>query len=129
MLTAAALLIREGYPPEPVLTDLYLSGAFSRILEQASEHGLMHALKLGSLASQYGTLSRFERFNELKMERLMEMALEEIRGGKFSQEWSKEYAADYPRLKQLMKNRENMELWELEQQTLELLGRDSGEEP
>jgi ketol-acid reductoisomerase len=83
-----------------------------------------NALKLQSLTAQYGALSRHERFSDLKMERLMEVSLEEIRSGKFAQEWAREFNADYPRLRALLKAREKMDMWELEQQTIEALRRD-----
>ncbi len=123
VITAAQLLIRMGYPPEAVFTELYISGETSDYLKAAAQHGLMNALKLNSLPAQYGVLSRYERFNDSRLERLMEITLEEIRGGKFAGEWSKEFAADYPRLRQLLRERERMDLWELEQQTLDLMGR------
>lgn len=104
-----------------MFTELYLSGETSDYLRQAAYHGLMKALDLQGLPAQYGTLSRYERFNNAQFQRLMEITLEEIRSGKFAQEWAKEFGADYPRLRQLLKSRSNMEMWELEQQTIELL--------
>lgn len=121
VIISAQLLMRAGYPPEAVFTELYLSGETSDFLRQAASQGIMGALKLNSLTAQYGTLSRYDRFNDLKLERLMEQTLEEIRNGKFAQEWAKEFSADYPRLRQLLKLREGLDMWELEQQTLELL--------
>lgn len=126
VIIAAQLLMDAGYPPEAVFTELYLSGETSDFLKQAASQGILGALKLNSLTAQYGTLSRYDRFNDLKLERLMEQTLEEIRNGRFAQEWSKEFSADYPRLRQLLKHRESLDLWELEQQTLELLRPDNG---
>lgn len=123
LLTAANLLIRMGYPPEAVLSELYISEEFSDYINQAAQAGLLHALRLTAITAQYGTLSRQERFNELKLERLMEITLDEIRSGDFAQEWAKEYADGYPRLLKLQKALEKRELWELEQQTLDLLRR------
>jgi ketol-acid reductoisomerase len=121
VMTAAEMLMRIGYPPEAVFTELYLSGATADYLKQAATSGLMGALQNHALTAQYGALSRFERFNDLKVERLMEITLDEIRSGKFAQEWSREYDADYPRLRTLLQKRLSMELWEMEQQTIELL--------
>jgi ketol-acid reductoisomerase len=121
--TAANLLIHMGYPPEAVFADLYISGEFTDYLNRAAYFGLLPTLRLTSLVSQYGATSRQERFNDLKMERLMEITLEEIRSGDFAQEWSKEYADGYPRLKKLLKAQENMEMWEMEQQALDFLRR------
>ncbi len=121
VITAAQLLMEHGYPPEAVFTELYLSGETSDYLKQATYDGLMKALELQGLPAQYGTLSRYERFSSPQFQRLMEITLEEIRSGKFAQEWAKEFSADYPRLRSLLKSRKNMEMWELEQQTLDML--------
>lgn len=121
LITSAQLLLRLGYPPEAAITDLYLSGEFTDYMDRVAQLGFMQTLNLMPLTSQYSILSRYERFEESKLERLMEITLEEIRSGKFAQEWAKERTNGYPRLKKLLKNRESMELWELEQQTLDLL--------
>ncbi|MDX2136693.1 MAG: NAD(P)-binding domain-containing protein [Chloroflexota bacterium] len=123
IIKAADVLIRTGYPSDAVFTELYLSGESSDYLHAAARHGLLQALKSSSLTSQYGTLSRSQRIDDLKLERIMESTLDEIRSGRFAREWAREYAADYPRLKQLMKQREQLDLWELEQQTLDMLRR------
>ncbi|PJF26248.1 MAG: hypothetical protein CUN53_08665 [Phototrophicales bacterium] len=121
IIAAARLLIDKGYPPEAVFTELYISGETSDYLRHAAQFGLMAALRLQSLPAQYGVLSRYERFKDIKLDRLLEIALEDIREGKFAQEWAKEFTADYPRLRALMKQRESMDIWEFEQQTVELL--------
>ncbi|PJF21466.1 MAG: hypothetical protein CUN56_10975 [Phototrophicales bacterium] len=118
--TAARLLMSEGYPVEAVLTDLYLSGKFTDYIHQAARSGLMHALSLSGQTGQYGTLSRMERFNELKLERLMEVTLEDIRNGNFAREWSREQANGKPRLNKLLKQHQSQDLWDLEQQVLEM---------
>ena len=128
IITAADVLIRAGYSPEAVFTELYLSGESGDQLGQAARHGLLNALKLASLPAQYGTLSRAERIDDLKLERIMEATLAEIRTGGFAQEWAREYAAGYPRLRQLLKQREALDMWELEQQTLEMLRANDREE-
>lgn len=119
MLTAADLLMNQGYPTEAVLTDLYLSGKFQSYMGRMLDHGLLHALEQTPLTEQYGVFTRMDRFNDLKMERLMEVALEEIRSGQFAQEWAEEYADGYPRLEKLRRRQRELELRELEQQTLE----------
>lgn len=121
MTTAAELLLQRGYPPEAAMMELYIAGELRDYLERASDSGLLHALRLSSLTGQFGIFSRIERFNELKLERLMEITLDEIRDGEFSKEWAREYEEGYPRLRKLLKKQENMDLWELEQQTIELL--------
>ncbi len=115
---AARVLIERGYPPEAVLTELYLSGETSDYLRLAASRGIMGALSLQGLTAQYGLLTRLDRFNDLKLERQMEQTLSDVRDGKFAQEWAREYNGDYPRLRQLLKQRQSMDLWNLEQQTL-----------
>ena len=123
MVTAANMLIEQGYPPEAVLADLYLSGEFVDYLERVGKEGLMNAMHDTAPHTQYGLLSRIDRFNELKLERLMEITLQQIRDGTFAREWAKEYEDGYPRMKRLAKLRERLEIWELEKQTIELLRR------
>lgn len=122
ILTAANLLMRQGYPPEALFSQLYLSGEFGDYLRRAEQTGLMPALALNPLTAQYGTLNRMDRFDDLKLERLMEITLREIRDGAFSREWRSEYSDGYPRLRKLMKQHSDLDLWELERQTLEMLG-------
>lgn len=124
MITAAQLLIDRGYPPEAVLADLYLSGEFKDYLERAGKHGLLEAIRFTAPHTQYGLLSRMDRFNDLKMERLMEVTLEQIKDGSFAKEWAKEYESGYARLNRLYKEKRQMELWDLEQQTIEMLDHD-----
>lgn len=121
MTTAAQLLIERGYPAEAVLADLYLSGEFTDYLDRVGRHGLLEAMKATAPHTQYGLLTRLERFNDLKMERLMEVTLDQIKDGTFSKEWAKEAANGYPRLNKLYEARRRMDLWELEQQTIEML--------
>lgn len=121
MSNAAQLLIERGYPPAAVFTELYLSGEFRDYLDHVGQTGLSAVSKLASLTSQYGTLSRMERFNDLKFQRLMEITLDEIRSGAFAQEWSKEYQDGYHRLKKLSKAQRSRDFWEQEQQALDML--------
>lgn len=123
MTTAAHVLLSKGYPPEAAIMDLYISGEFNDYLQRAAQSGMLHALRLFSLTGQFGIFSRLERFNDLKLERLMEITLDEIRNGDFSQEWAREYADGYPRLRKLVRQQESMDLWEMEQQTIEMMRR------
>ncbi len=125
LTTAANLLLSRGYPPEAVFTELYLSGELAFYLKQASQYGLLNTLNLAPRINQYGTTSRIDRFDELKLQRLMEDTLKDIHSGEFAREWTKEVNDNYRRLRAFLKLQENLELWELEQQTLELLGRDT----
>ncbi len=126
LFAAADLLVKEGYPPDAALLDLYISGELSYTLQKAAEIGMMETLKQHSLTGQYGMLSRADRFQEPKLRRQMEIVLDEIRTGKFAQEWAAEFAKGYPRLEALHRKRNQMSLWELEQQVLALLRQPPG---
>lgn len=128
LTTAANLLLSRGYPPEAVFTELYLSGELAFYLKTASERGLLQTLNLTPRINQYGTTSRIDRFDELKLQRIMEETLKEIHSGDFAREWTKEAGDNYRRLRNFLKLQENLELWELEQQTLDMLGR-GGDNP
>ncbi|MDW8300796.1 MAG: hypothetical protein RML95_15795 [Anaerolineae bacterium] len=123
LVAAAELLIREGYPPEASLLELYLSGELARLLSESAQHGLSGALERMAQTAQYGVLSRLERFTDVKLSRLLENALDEIRQGKFAQEWLSEYANGAPRLAALRAKRATLALWRHETRTRQM--RDS----
>jgi len=116
LLTTADLLIQNGYPPEAALLDLYLSGELGYALGTAAESGVGGMMSLHALTGQYGMLSRIDRFADPKLRRQLEIVLDDIRSGKFAQEWAAEYAAGYPRLQSLKQRRDLLELGQQEQQ-------------
>jgi len=120
---AAHLLISRGFPPEAVLTELYLSGEFAAYLRHAEQHGLLSALRRSPPVAQFGILSRMERFNDLKLDRLLEVTLDEIHAGDFAREWARDHSDNYRRLNQLLKAYTDPDLLDWEQQALESLGR------
>ncbi len=124
LLTAAAeLLICEGYPPEASLLELYLSGELARLLGESAQHGLMGALARAPQIAQYGLLSRLERFTDTKLVHQLETTLNEVRAGKFKQEWSSEYMNGAPRLAALRAKRAALALWHHEERARQM--RDS----
>ncbi len=124
MRTAAALLLKEGYPPEAIFQDLYIGGKFPDFMRNIAQTGIQQTLNRTTLSTQYATYSRFDRFNEIKLERLMEITLDEIRNGDFAQEWNRENTDGHRRLDRLLKQHNDSELWDLEQQTLDYLEED-----
>ncbi len=124
LLTSAAdLLLARGYPPEAVFTELYLSGELSGYLQQVASSGLLNTLRTTPLTNQYGMASRLERFSDVKLERLMEATLKEIHSGEYAREWAREGQDGNRRLNAFYRAQDKLERWELEQQTLDLLGR------
>jgi ketol-acid reductoisomerase len=121
LLTAAQILIKEGYPPEAVLSELYLSGELGEFFTQAARQGLVQTLESMSLTGQYGLLSRTERFQESKTQYHMEAILDSIRSGAFASEWSSEFTDGYPRLKRLRDKLEETAVWQQEQIALQVM--------
>lgn len=119
---ATETLLREGYPPEAALTELYLSGELGLLLSQAATIGFRSAIRNMSPTARYGLLARTRDFEETKMRRTMEKVLEGIRDGQFAREWTAEYTDGYPRSSQLQAQYEDSDLWEYEQDTLDILG-------
>jgi ketol-acid reductoisomerase len=124
LYTAAEVLNREGFPPEAVAISLYLSGELGYIISQWAEIGVLPGLQMLSRTAEYGTLSRIERFREVKLNRQMETVLDSIRRGEFAQEWAAEYADGYPRLHALRRRLESAAIWQNEQAALGILRPD-----
>jgi ketol-acid reductoisomerase len=101
LTTAVNLLIDEGYPPEAVLLELYMSGELSYTLGKIAEMGLVDQSVLHSRTSQYGSMSRGLRFMVPELRAKMEQGLDEIRSGRFAEEWAAEQKAGYPTLEAL----------------------------
>jgi ketol-acid reductoisomerase len=121
LASAADLLVSEGYPPEAAIMSLYVSGELGNTLSRAAHIGMMGLLARYSLTRQYGVLSRLDRYQDTKLRRVMETALDEIRNGRFAQEWTNEYQNGYPRLDTLRTRRTTMSLWKLERQAIQLM--------
>jgi len=90
MMSAIELLVGAGYPPEAVLLELYLSGEFAYSLEKIRQVGMIRQMDFHSRTSQYGSITRGARYLELDAALKPKMAeiLDEIRSGRFAQEWT-----------------------------------------
>ncbi len=121
LTTAVDLLIEEGYPPEAVLLELYMSGELAYTLGKIAEMGLVEQTALHSRTSQYGSLSRGMRFLLPELRERMREGLEEIRSGKFAQEWAAEQAAGCPTLEALRQAARGQPLYRWEQQLRQAL--------
>ncbi|MGH0028159.1 MAG: ketol-acid reductoisomerase [Myxococcota bacterium] len=90
LMSACELLVDAGFPPEAVLVELYLSGELAYSLEKIRELGMFRQMDLHSQTSQYGSITRGARYLDLDgaLKEKMGAVLEEIRSGKFAEEWS-----------------------------------------
>jgi ketol-acid reductoisomerase len=98
---AAMVLLEQGIPLEAVLAEFYLSGEIERTYRAMREVGPMRQWQFHSQTSQYGTMSRAERFADLDTASRMRESMGEIASGAFAREWAAERAAGYPRMKAL----------------------------
>ena len=121
LTTAVDLLLEEGYPPEAVLLELYMSGEFAYTLGKIAELGLVGQSALHSRTSQYGSMSRGMRFILPDLRTKMQEGLDEIRSGQFAQEWAAEQQAGTPTLNVLKEAARSLPLHRLEQELRQAL--------
>ena len=121
LTTSIDLLLEEGYPPEAVLLELYMSGELAYTLGKMAELGVVEQSALHSPTSQYGSMSRGMRFMLPELRTRMREGLEEIRSGQFAQEWAAEYAAGAPALEALKAAARSLPLHRLEQELRQAL--------
>ncbi|MEY2430108.1 MAG: ketol-acid reductoisomerase [Verrucomicrobiota bacterium] len=94
--------VAHGFSPELMVTELYASGEASEILGAMARNGFFKQMSHHSTTSQYGTLSRGPRFvSEEMRQRAREILRQDIKGGAFVKEWTKEQAAGSSRLEAL----------------------------
>ncbi|MEJ2209085.1 MAG: ketol-acid reductoisomerase [Anaerolineae bacterium] len=129
LTSAVDLLLEEGYPPEAVLLELYMSGEFSYTLAKIAELGLVEQSALHSHTSQYGSMSRGMRFVLPELRSRMRQGLDEIRSGAFAREWAEEQAAGAPTLAALKEAARSLPLHELETRLRQELGDRPGLPP
>lgn len=126
LMAAVDLLLEEGYPPEAVLLELYMSGELAYTLGKIAELGMIEQIELHSRTSQYGSLSRGMRFILPELRARMREGLEEIRSGQFAQEWAAEQEAGCPTLEALKEAAHSLPLCQLEQELRRAFGRSDG---
>lgn len=114
LTTSVDLLIEEGYPPEAVLLELYMSGEFAYTLGKIAEMGMVEQSQLHSRTSQYGSMSRGMRFILPELRHKMRQGLDEIRSGDFAREWASEQEAGSPTLETLRQAARSLPLYEME---------------
>ena len=86
--------VEQGFSPELMVLELYASGEASEILRLMARNGFYRQMTHHSTTSQYGTLSRSRHLltDELRA-KIRQTLKQDIVGGAFVQEWSREQAA------------------------------------
>ncbi|HTZ10656.1 MAG TPA: hypothetical protein VMB72_16405 [Acidimicrobiales bacterium] len=91
-------MLERGIPLEAVITELVLSGEVERTYRLLREVGYAVQSEFHSPTSQYGQLTRRERFAHLDLLPTMRSLADDIESGRFADEWDAERDAGYPRL-------------------------------
>jgi ketol-acid reductoisomerase len=89
LLSSIYTLIEQGYPPEAVLIEMYLSEEMSYTYEKMARIGLVKQTNFHSHTSQYGAMSRGIKFMNLPLKKTMKEILRNIESGGFAREWMK----------------------------------------
>jgi ketol-acid reductoisomerase len=129
LTTAVELLLEEGYPPEAVLLELYMSGELAYTMAKIAEMGIVEQSQLHSRTSQYGSMTRGMRFQLPGLREKMLEGLEEIRSGAFAREWEAEQEEGAPTLEMLKASARSLPLYGLERELREALRGSPGARP
>jgi ketol-acid reductoisomerase len=114
------LLIEQGYPPEAVLVELYMSGELAYTAERFVDTGLVAQMDFHSHTSQYGSMTRSARLMDVDLKPRLLAALDDIRSGRFADEWTAEQRAGLPLFTQMKAMREQIPLVEWERRAREV---------
>jgi ketol-acid reductoisomerase len=111
-----------GIPLEAIMTELMLSGEIERNYRLLRLEGYARQMRYHSPASQYGQMSRADRYDGLDVPRVMREVLSEIESGKFADEWDAEREAGYPNLERLRAEKLSPEVLAFEEDVRARLG-------
>jgi ketol-acid reductoisomerase len=103
LLTGYEVLAAKGYPKEVIALELYASTEPADIFLAMAKRGIFEQMKFHSPTSQYGTLSRRKDATGSSdaLRARMEQTLENIRSGRFAEEWKNEELQGYPNFHKL----------------------------
>ena len=116
------LMSGAGIPLEATMTELMLSGEIERNYRLLRLEGYAGQMHYHSPTSQYGQMSRADRYNGLDVAAVMREVLSEIESGKFADEWEAERDAGYPNLKRLRAEKVSPEVIAFEEDLRARLG-------
>ena len=95
------VMLEHGIPLEAILTELFLSGEIERTYRLMRLEGYAAQMEHHSPTSQYGQLSRADRFEHVDIATTMREIVDAIRSGEFANEWDAERDAGHPTLERL----------------------------
>ncbi len=95
------VMLERGIPIEAIVTELVLSGEVERTYRLVRLEGGAAQTTYHSPTSQYGQLSRADRYRHLDIAATMRELVDDIATGRFADEWDAERDAGYPNLTEL----------------------------
>ena len=95
------VMLECGVPLEAIITELVLSGEVERTYRRVRLEGGAAQIVYHSPTSQYGQLSRNDRYGHLDIAATMREVVADIASGRFADEWDAERDAGYPHLEAL----------------------------
>jgi ketol-acid reductoisomerase len=116
------VLLGHGIPLEAILTELFLSGEVERTYRLLRLEGYAAQMEHHSPVSQYGQLSRADRFDHLDVASTMREIVAGIADGTFADEWDSEHDAGHPTLARLKAAAVGPEMSEFERDLRSRLG-------
>lgn len=94
-------MLERGIPIEAIVTELVLSGEVERTYRLLREIGYAMQSEFHSPTSQYGQLTRRDRYAHLDFLTTMRALTDDIESGRFADEWDAERDAGYATLTKL----------------------------
>jgi ketol-acid reductoisomerase len=117
LLISIQILLDAGYPVEAALVELLMSGEFAYTLQRMTTEGVVEQMDYHSHTSQYGSMTRAPRFMDFPFKERMTQILDDIRSGKFMEEWKKEQDSGMEKFNNLKKLRMLHPIVKWQQQT------------
>ena len=111
-----------GVSPEAAILELYASEELAEGAKAMAEEGLVEQLKYHSRTSQYGQLTRIQRYYQL-IKDIIKKEAEEIWSGQFAREFTQEKMSGSIVLNRLLKIYKQSKLVEAERRLYKALGR------
>lgn len=122
-------MLEHDIPIEAVLVELVLSGEVERTYRLLREVGYAVQSEFHSPTSQYGQLTRRDRFAHLDLLPTIRELAEDIESGRFADEWDAERDAGYPTLTALKAQHVGPAVREFEADLRKRLGPGVGARP
>ena len=120
--TFLQVMLEHGIPLEAILTELFLSGEIERTYRLLRLDGYAAQMEHHSPTSQYGQLSRADKYDHVDLGTTMREIVDGIRSGAFADEWDAERDAGHPTLERLKSAAVGPEVLAFEQDLRSKLG-------